>query len=84
MWAADNEWGDDWTLLAFSAENKIRVRVVSSASNQVSDAHCAPPHYCTTPQYCALSECCTLSEYNSFEARKEEPVPTGQEGCHSK
>lgn len=138
MWVADNEWGDDWTLLAFSAENKIRVRVVSSASNQVSDAHCAPPHYCTTPQYCALSECCTLSEYcalphctmphcnvlclstvlylgfcaswqphsslacpkqlrtnlghsqyattntNSFEAREEEPVPTGQEGCHSK
>ena len=71
MWVADNEWGDDWTLLAFSAENKIRVRVVSSASNQVSDAHCAPPHYCTTPQYCALSECCKLAVSSAARTEQE-------------
>ena len=59
MRVADKEWGDDWTLLAFSAENKIRVRVVSSASNQVSDAHCTPPHYCTMP-HSTLYEYCTL------------------------
>ena len=59
MRVADKEWGDDWTLLAFSAENKIRVRVVSSASNQVSDAHCTPPHHCTMP-HSTLYEYCTL------------------------
>jgi len=31
----DTEWGDDWTLLSFAAKFELKVRVVSSASDQV-------------------------------------------------